>query len=217
MVTGFGDSYMYPVSEPLAGRSSRTLLPYAAPEEVFGAGDHHLGFPADVWALGVSIAHVRYGILPFIEGVDMPYEIDRVDLCLGIAKMERFMGPMPHPYRVVWKAKCRTMFATLEHHVGPPDCDLCPDEDSEGLTALEDDDEGWNDETVPTTTDTAEQEPGSHGLGIQQEGHWPDGEAEQMLHLLSQIFRWHPEQRATLDQIAHHGWFGNRRGSQRKG
>jgi hypothetical protein len=35
-------------------------------------------------------------------------------------------------------------------------------------------------------------------------------EIAQMSDLLMRIFKWHPEQRATLDRIANHEWFGNR-------
>jgi serine/threonine protein kinase len=263
VVTGFSESYMYPFAEPLAGRSSTALLPYAAPEEFFEVEGYHLGFPADVWALGVSIARVRYDILPFIEGLEFPYEVDEMDFFFGIAKMERFMGPVPHPYRMLWKADCKVTFEPpsdldeYDEREGPLANDILPEG---GVTYLADDSKGWNDETVLTTIeeggkwirpllsilrddlemditykqgadiaaqaaanpgrlpafkpvldedDWDDEDDGQVSL-VQWEYRMPDAEAEQLLHLFSQIFRWHPEQRATLDQIAHHEWFGKR-------
>jgi serine/threonine protein kinase len=38
----------------------------------------------------------------------------------------------------------------------------------------------------------------------------PEAELTQMFDLLMKIFRWHPQDRTTIDQIADHEWFGDR-------
>jgi serine/threonine protein kinase len=259
-VGGFGASF--PVGAPSVRQCDKIPPPYSAPEAVFRM-DYSMGFPSDVWALGVSISQVRRSILPFatVESGFYPFEIDNVSRFKGVANMERTMGPIPQPYRAVWRKWWEIMFAVWKHH---KDMFANPEPLS---------DESWNNETVLTTTMDPREEESTQsreiqegrsfswlehcwhrelmmdivpeqaadiaaqaaanpdrlptykplneidGCETQRGGVWfewlvkhriPDTEVEQVIDLLLQIFRWHPEQRATLDQIANHEWFGDR-------
>ncbi|KAH6853455.1 kinase-like domain-containing protein [Chaetomium sp. MPI-CAGE-AT-0009] len=258
-VIGFGVSF--PVFEPSVRQCCGIPFPYSAPEAIFGSY-HSIGFQSDLWALGVTIAKVRRGKLPFATVVDsfFPFEIDDVCRFEGVGRMECTMGPMPHPYRAVWRKEWETMFS-----VWKDDKDMFAK--PEPLS-----DESWNDETVFTTTMDPEEEEDIHQRGIREgrsfswlQNYWhgellmdidheqaaeiaaraaanpgrlptykpildkngdetavvyfkqlvqhrlPGAEMEQMIDLFLQVFRWHPEQRATLDQIANHAWFGDRK------
>ncbi|KAK4236837.1 kinase-like domain-containing protein [Achaetomium macrosporum] len=233
-VIDFGVSYC--VAEPPADKGTGIPMASAAPEEVLELYDS-LGFHTDVWALGVAIARVRLGYTPFANEHDGFLD--------GVEKLECVMGPMPNPYRTVWKS-WNGIFVNCRNDAGEP---------------LEDD--SWKDESVFATLDTKRYEEtqrnrigeGRPGHFLHYRMHHPnmmciskqdakniaaqaaanprvlpayDWEAEdprvedevnymmdkpeiaQMFDLLMRIFKWHPKQRATLDQIANHEWFGDR-------
>lgn len=234
-VIDFGVSYRN-MQHPTE-RGTGIPLPYAAPEEVFEQGQL-LGFPTDIWALGVTIAKLRCGFAPF---ADEEYD----DFLAGLGKMECVMGPIPNPLRTVWK-EWNGVFVN------------CQDENGETR-----DDGSWEDEAVFATVNAKEQarveqsrhrkgRPGNylhyrmHHFGMMSidqgeadtmaaqaasdPGRLPPydwrrppleygekiqytmdkAEIDQMFNLFSMMFQWHPEQRATLDQIANHEWFGGR-------
>ncbi|KAK3301756.1 kinase-like domain-containing protein [Chaetomium strumarium] len=235
-VIDFGVSYC--AAKPPTDQGTGIPLESAAPEELFKLYDS-LGFHTDIWALGVAIARVRFGFPAVANKRDCLVE--------AVQKLESTMGPMPNPYRTVWKS-WNGKFANCQN--GPRE-------------ALEDD--GWKDESVFATVNTKRHEElqrqrlleGRPAHFLQYRMHHPnrmfigeqdakriaaraaanprvlpgndcaaeDGdeddedeadymldetESAQLYDLLMRIFKWHPEQRATLDQIANHEWFGER-------
>jgi serine/threonine protein kinase len=259
-VSGFGASF--PVGEPSDRQYLKIPPPYSAPEAVFSM-PRSMGIQSDVWALGVTISEVRRGILPFAEaeGGFYPFVTDCVNRFKGVSHMERVMGPIPQPYRALWRGRWEDTFAAWKHH---KDMFANPEPLS---------DEDWSDETVFTTTMDPHEEYYIRKTEIQEgrslswlEYRWhrerpmsivpeqaediatqaaanpdrlptyrqlreidgydspgggvlfdwlvkhkiPGPEVEQMIDLFLQIFRWHPEQRATLDHIANHEWFEHR-------
>ncbi|KAK4039468.1 kinase-like domain-containing protein [Parachaetomium inaequale] len=130
-VIDYGVSYR--ASEPPVGKGTGITLPYAAPEALFSL-DNDLGFHSDVWSLGVTIAKVRCGLTPFAD--------ERYDTMLeGLEKMESILGPLPEPYRSIWKG-WDGVFVN------------CQDENG----GLRQDDDSWKDESVPATVCTESEE-----------------------------------------------------------
>jgi serine/threonine protein kinase len=236
-VIDFGVSYR--VSHPPLGKGTGIPLSFAAPENTFWL-DEKLGFHSDIWALGVAVAQVRCGFVPF---ADEEYD----NLLEGIRKMECIVGPLPEPYRSIWR-KWNGPFIN------------CQDEHGETR-----DDDSWKDESVLATVDTLEQESTLRSrvrwgrapnylhyrlqAGLIQNLNaeeaadiaaqaasnpallplykWGEDciqltfhdqvkytmtgpEVDQLFDLLLSIFQWHPEKRATIDQVANHAWFGDR-------
>ncbi|EAQ88771.1 hypothetical protein CHGG_05390 [Chaetomium globosum CBS 148.51] len=236
-VIDFGVSY--PVTQTPADGSG-VPLPYTAPEELFGQYDR-LGIHTDIWALGVALTKVRIGVEPFADDLyNTPMD--------ALQAMERIMGPLPEPYRSIWKDLDK-VFINSQDEEGSP---------------LGDDD-SWKDESVMATVHTLDEQSSckerfeerghAHFLGFcmrsprvmriteqeaakitnlaaadpgqmpgfsltsdqrglkyeeQVQYQMPMDELDQMLNLLLKIFRWQPKDRAALDQIANHEWFGDR-------
>jgi serine/threonine protein kinase len=221
------------------------------PKNSFNLG-HDLGFHTDICALGVALAKVRCGFVPFAEEYNSFHD--------GVVKMEWVMGPMPNPYRILWKDWGGLFINSLGKEGKPRD------------------DDTWKDETVFVTIDPEKQERVHQsrvkegrarewlryrledGLVMAiaheeaadiaheeaadiaheeaadiaaQAGSTParlptykdnkdiafeelqkptmdKTEIDQMFDLFCRIFRWLPAERATLDQIANHEWFGDR-------
>lgn len=253
-VVDFGVSYR--VSQPPIGKGTGIPAPFAAPEDVFEM-DQSLGTHTDIWALGCSIVKVRLGFTPFCEEFD--------DLLKTVEKMEDIMGPMPHPFRTVWRSwNCPFVNCEDDEDSNPRDDDGGDNEDRAGGIS-------WEDEKVPATLRTLEQswieksrteEVGAGNyleyrmrrprlMAIDDEEaadiaaqaranphrlpsykpptptaeddaviryqravkyRMDEAEVRQLFDLLRKIFQWHPERRATLDEILEHEWFG--RGSR---
>ena len=237
-VIDFGASY--PVTQP-PENGTYTPTSYESPESLFlqyGA----LGFHSDIWALGVVLCEVRLAIEPISE--NDPYTSPGLEALLN---MERIMGPLPEPYRSIFKEWDGKFVNSV-------------DEKGEPLT-----DDSWKDESVMATLRRPGEEtllesliryhghpnmlkslmrsarhmvitdkeathitnqaaadpsrmPGTSGILDEDEYssedeldyYLPVAELEQMYDLLIKIFRWHPQDRATIDQIADHKWFGDR-------
>ncbi|KAK3494193.1 kinase-like domain-containing protein [Neurospora hispaniola] len=93
-ITDFGVSYS-PLDPPQEGATG-IPLDYASPEERFRQREL-LGPSSDIWALGCCILNLALNFTPFahIEEGD--------DDDVHAAKMEDLMGPMPEPFRAVYK------------------------------------------------------------------------------------------------------------------
>lgn len=91
-VIDFGVSYH--ASQSPVGIGTFVPLPYAGPDDVFDQ-DRSMGFPTDIWALKCTITKVRHGFVPFASEYD--------GVLTAVRKMEAIMGPMPNPYRTMWK------------------------------------------------------------------------------------------------------------------
>jgi serine/threonine protein kinase len=248
-VIDFGVSYS--VSEPPVEMGSAGIpWPYAAPEEMLGVG-RNLGFHTDVWALGVTIAKVRWGMLPFaLDGHDHD------TILKGVRQMERIMGSMPQPYRTAWKDRGGEFVNCRDQQGNPLNDDSWKDEavlatvnpEAEELVRREREENGRSlfplryrlegrlimnidDEEARSITAQAAANPGrlptyrreeedddvegevqdaSYTPFTPYEHSMPEDEINLMLNLFLKIFRWHPNERATLDQIANHEWFGDR-------
>ncbi|KAH6839532.1 kinase-like domain-containing protein [Chaetomium sp. MPI-CAGE-AT-0009] len=241
-VIDFGVSH--PVSQPPAGGTG-IPLPYISPEALFGRNDA-LGFHTDAWALGVTFVNVRCGFEPFADEYH-----DTADDALN--KMERIMGPIPEPYRSIWRSWGEAFINCQDENGEPRDDDSWKDESVMATVATEDEEASRrtrveergrpnvldfamrgsclmnidNEEAADIALEAASN-PGrlpGFGRGAPPCNHRyeklvqytiPEAEADQLFDLLLKIFRWQTTDRATLDQIADHEWFGDGNRQQRQ-
>ncbi|KAL2015400.1 hypothetical protein VTK56DRAFT_5538 [Thermocarpiscus australiensis] len=237
-VIDFGVSYR--VSQPPLGKGTGIPIAYAAPEDIFER-DEALGFHTDIWALGCTITKVRLGFMPFAGEAD--------DVLSAVKKMESIMGPMPYPYRSVWKnwdgefVNCQRKGEQDDQAVSWEDETVCATLDNQmqeqirrsrieevgvwnhleyrlhrGLAMIIDKDEAEdiaaqaeaNPLRLPSYKRLAEGEMFRHPFDKQIHFKLAEPEREQMRDLLFKIFHWQPEQRAKLEEILEHEWFGRR-------
>ena len=93
-VTDFG--LTYPYNQPPPGPGTGIPELYASPEALFGSFQDMVGPAADVWALACTISKTRLGYVPF---GDLGSHF--LDL---LKSMETNLGPLPRPYRDVFRA-----------------------------------------------------------------------------------------------------------------
>ncbi|KAH6627435.1 kinase-like domain-containing protein [Chaetomium tenue] len=234
-VIDFGVSY--PVTQ--APAESNGIIPpaYKAPEEIFGWHDG-LGIHRDIWALGVALTKVRTGLEPFddrspmqalqtmeriIGPLQAPYRSLWKDLNnefvnardeegnpLGDGdswKDESVMVTVPTRYEEASRKerlKERGHPNLLGFCMRSPCATFITQPEADKIADLAAADPG----RMPGFITRFEQ--GTFDYKEQFTYTMPMDEVDQLLDLLMKIFRWRPEDRATLDQIANHEWFGDR-------
>jgi len=238
-VIDFGVSYRN-MEHPIH-KGTGIPLPYAAPEEVFEQGNL-LGFHTDIWALGVTIAKLRCGFAPFAdeEYDDFLAGLRKMECIMG--PIPNPLRTVWREWKGVFvncqdeNGKTRddgswedeSVFATVNteeqasveqsrnkegrpgnylhyrmHHFGLMDIDH---KEADTMAAQAASDPG----RLPPYD--WQRPPLEYGEKVQHTMEKP--EIDQMFSLLNMMFRWNPEQRATLDQIADHEWFGDRSSRQ---
>ncbi|KAK0623708.1 kinase-like domain-containing protein [Immersiella caudata] len=210
------------LSYPIGGTTKPGIpLFWSAPEDLFARGE--LGPATDIWALGCTIMEVATGLLPFKD--------ENGVILQTVQMMEETMGPLPQPYRDAWEVEfelpyandklddslnvtmtpefyqymeklrleshgiahllrgqlvkgCFRLFVSHEQARQIACQDYCRTGRLPGFTPLDEPAE-WDDRV----------------------GYERNEEDMELLHdLLSKIFRWHPEERASLDEILDHPW-----------
>lgn len=267
-ITDFGVSY--PFSDPPVQGCTGIPLAYTSPEERFHQRSL-LGPASDIWALGCVILQLAFNVHPFAA---LNLECGDDDNTIA-AKFEEIMGPMPEPYRQVYKEEHREMAKWRCFNEAVAESDKTGEE---YITAVED----WK--TKQLAERRAKIKAGECQLNLGQEwfrkmlqrtnymaitsqerdgmiqqyessrrsqlqkdkkggkkmvqlpydegrknGKLPDcddedniqlrmddEEAEKMFDLCMSIFRWMPEDRATIEQVLEHPWFEGRNRDAKK-
>lgn len=204
MVSDFGEAYYGGHKPDFLG----IPLKYAAPEVLFTL-DSAFGMATDIWSLGMSILQLRHDEYMF-EGFD-PLQ--------AVKGLERSLGPLPEPYRSVW-------FSDRFPFGGGPGKDSSDMALTENVSKVE----RWTGE-YNSKLEKILREP-SKSLWAMEKGEnlslrpgqsqvcdlnmkeikstIPEEEAQQLLDLLSGIFRYSPDERSTIKQVMDHPWITGR-------
>ncbi|KAK3296459.1 kinase-like domain-containing protein [Chaetomium fimeti] len=239
-VIDFGVSYS--ASQPQADGTGIPMA-YASPELLFNRHDA-LGFHSDVWALGVTLLQVRVGMQPFDQhDEEDPLEVlECMERTVGPIQEPyrsiwrgmdgKFVNSRDENGEPLdddsWKDESlmatvstedeeryrRTIFrecgsSNMLHYCMrmPNPMSLIKEEAAE-ITNKAAADPG----RMPGWEDRKKSTPDSRPKGVQHV--IPKEEVDQLFDLLLKIFRWQTAERATLDEIANHEWFGGRNWSQ---
>jgi serine/threonine protein kinase len=236
-VIDFGVSYH--VSKPPIGKGTGIPMPYAAPEELLEQ-DQFLGFGTDIWALGVTITKVRLGYTPFacdtddlLKGVEKleciiapmpnPYRTAWKEWNYSFVNCLDAEGQMRDDDS--WKDE--TVFATidaldeeevqrdrveeigvgnyLEYRMNRTLIMCIDDKEAADIAAQAES----NPRRLPSFKPTSEENPPPEYEDVVKYK-MDKPEIKQMFDLLLSIFKWQPDQRASLDDILDHDWFGQR-------
>jgi serine/threonine-protein kinase SRPK3 len=206
VVTDFGEAYH--ISEP--PNSTGIPLSFAPPEVILPS--EPLGPGADMWAFGNTLCEMRLGnaLLPDL------------DTFYYFKAVEDMLGPLPEPYRSVW----------IERGYGtripglPPASEIpathpvtMKPETAASNRQMRLDDDGWK-----SYLEQAVREVNSFGLLIKPGDvlgpnervdamglKWvvrtvPEQEADQLLDLLTKIFKYDPAERASTSEVLAHPW-----------
>ncbi|KAK0646864.1 kinase-like domain-containing protein [Cercophora newfieldiana] len=214
-ITDLGLSY------PIDGPPNAGIpLPYAAPEDIFGCGT--LGPAADVWALGCTIMQIATNLLPWRNDLEVHGMVQ---------KMEETMGPLPHPFRDAWEREFQYAYEndredesvfvsisqerleqTRKRRIESGDLpDYLLGELVNACWRLS---VSYDQAAEIATQDYARTGvlPGFTKLDRiaaydDRVEHRRDEADMKLLHdLLMRIFRWHPESRASVDEVLDHPW-----------
>lgn len=208
-------------------------IPFAAPEERFRIREL-LGYPTDVWALGCTIAYLGCGITPFGDEDRNGAWLDEQSI-----EMEKHIGPMPEPFRSAfrkekgqetpveelgkpeaelepvteiarrqWKS-CRgpQVWDPPFQGIDLLRCNMTTQTDTD-MTARQVKELKEKLQKDPLTLPSFERrEPSPMDcIKVQLEVE----EMDELSDLLMSIFKWHPKDRATLQQVLDHPWFEGR-------
>ncbi|KAK3400832.1 kinase-like domain-containing protein [Sordaria brevicollis] len=231
-VADFGVSYppSHPPSEPYTG-------PWdcPAPEDLFNIRELR-GYPTDIWNLGCTIHHLACGV----DLVDLDLDVIlrcRSRLEEDCIRIEQLAGPMPEPFRSLFRNVYGE--ETPAEEASTPEQDLPPlTEPTRGYWEHARSSQPWS--PVPqgidllrfnmitkTDTDVTPRQLREMRDKLNQDGSTlppfrytgrPDciqvqmdmDEIDQLSDLLMSIFKWHPKDRATIDQVLNHAWFEGR-------
>ncbi|KAK4154916.1 kinase-like domain-containing protein [Chaetomidium leptoderma] len=236
-VIDFGVSYR--ASQPPIYKGTGIPLPFASPEDIFRR-DGDLGFHTDIWALGVAIAKVRCGFTPFAdEQHDTLLEgLGKMECVMGPMPepyrsiWNKWGGVFVncqdenHGTREDGCWKDESVLATvytdkeecarrsrikegrspnyLHYRLQTGDMMQIDEEEAADIAAQA----AANSHRLPAYTWGEDSRQLKYEEQIQYT--MTDVEIKQMFDLFLKMFQWHPEQRATLDQVANHEWFGGR-------
>ncbi|KAK3353837.1 kinase-like domain-containing protein [Lasiosphaeria hispida] len=213
----------YAIDDP--PKSSGIPLGYAPPEDIFQRSS--MGPASDIWSLACSIGQVRMGCLLFDE---------RGEVEEAVAGMEGVLGPLPLLYRGPWKDDFGYGFVndetdeSLPVAMGPEDTAWLNTVKSKGfvntleaklsrpkvtmLTAAMMEHIGKQMYQVTGVLPTYSPTMGEllSTLRFRDRAPYSLGkeEAKQLFDLLNGIFKWHPEERPSMEQVLNHPWFGYR-------
>lgn len=205
MITDFGEAYH--ISQ---GRTPTGIpMCYSAPEaELKG---YEKGFGTDIWALGVSIGEIRQGSVLFDEYSMVEYT----------QSLEELLGPLPEPYRSVWIER-----GYRPRGVHRPASEIPPTEpvsmtQKSLLSRLK---ENLEENGYATFLERVVRNKNGFLRTIQEgeilrenetdagdgwkriEYQTPPKEADQLVDLLTKIFKWNPAERLSASEVLAHPW-----------
>ncbi len=233
-VIDFGVSYH--ISNPPIGKSTGIPLDYVAPEDLFEQDDL-IGFPTDLWALAASLCEVRRGFTPFASAAGShgpPDAVEMMETTLGPMPdpyrtvwwkwgFDFLNCPPDGDDREGWRdpstlvsvrAAVHRYNETARAADGLPGnylhwrlCQLVQSKVSKHEGA---------DMVAQWAADPSRLPRNDRDRGEEVDYEdilrhtMPRDEADKFFDLLCGIFRWLPKERASLDEIARHEWFGDR-------
>lgn len=222
MVSDFGEAYYGGDKPEFLG----IPVTYAAPEVMFENFENHqnrlnqkakkldsaFGMATDVWSLGMSILELRHSkhILP---GSFNPFP--------AVRSLEGTFGPLPEPYRSIWFSDEFQIHIGGRPWKGPSNIPL-----TKPVTEVEIWKDDYNSTLEKIIREPSEslyrmekgedlslrpgQSPVGDGYFKRVKSTIPEEEAQQLLGLLSGIFRYSPDDRSTIKQVMAHPWFAGR-------
>ncbi|KAB5533531.1 hypothetical protein GE09DRAFT_1227540 [Coniochaeta sp. 2T2.1] len=200
VVSDFGEAYH--VDEHV--RDTGIPLRYAAPEAVLRSPGQYLGFAADVWALGSAIIEVRLG------------EETGGDPChrRGYTKnLELLLGPLPEPYRSAWY---NYMPEARKTELGEPVgfrstrefnllLEIRRHTYESRLECIVRRGMNFAEKMLPGENLRPNETAGATGFKLVRVSLQSE-EADQLLDLLTKIFRYQPEDRLSAAEVFDHPW-----------
>lgn len=214
LITDFGLAYRFDNVPEFTGIPHS----YSSPEDLFGAIS--MGPASDIWSLGITIQEICCGF----------NAVDGHGIMETVEAMETLMGPLPHPYRPFWGAggyefpweECdpddesqyiRGEPFFVKWGVSRPDWLFVGGGNARALFITK----AQHDEIIGQDYTQTGRIPGYHEAvpswevpfvdRVQFAPHLDAQDFNSLANLLKSIFRWFPQDRASLGEVANHDFF----------